>query len=91
MEVNKYRLIREFGGRLSALTDDHYCLRIKTETRELLFAKLKHMANGNSITLTADLKTGELVQKTNGVVKYHGSFYPAKSPNVQSIEPLNRF
>lgn len=79
MEVNKYRLIREFGERIQALTDDHYCLRIKTETRELLFAKLKHMANGNQVTLTADLRTGELTQKTNGVVKFHHSFYPTRT------------
>lgn len=87
MEVNKSRLYHEFGERIQALTDDHYCLRIKTETRELLFAKLKHMANGNQVTLTADLRTGELTQKTNGVVKYRHSFYPAK----QLTQPLINF
>ncbi len=91
MQVNNSKLVNEFRERLIALTEDHYCLRVKTESQELLFAKLKHMANGNSITLSADLRTGVLTQKTNGVVKYHGCFYPTKPTNIPSRNVVERF
>lgn len=68
-------MIADYGERLRSLRSDGYCLRFETLHHDFYFASLKHMANGNSITLSLDILGRTLRQFTNHVLT-HQQVYP---------------
>lgn len=69
------KMIADYEERLRSLRSDGYQLRFNTGNEDFLFASLKHMANGNSITLSLDLHARTLRQLTNHVLT-HRQVYP---------------
>ena len=69
------KLIADYEERLRSLRSDGYRLRFKTGSEDFRFASLKHMANGNSITLSLDFHARTLLQHTNHVLT-HRQDYP---------------
>lgn len=68
-------MIADYEERLRSLRSDGFCLRFDTRGNDFYFASLKHMANGNSITLSLDLHSQTLRQLTNHVLT-HRQVYP---------------
>ncbi len=68
-------MIADYEERLRSLRSDGYQLRFDTGSENFRFASLKHMANGNSITLTLDFFARTLRQHTNQVLT-HQQVYP---------------
>lgn len=68
-------MIADYEVRLRSLRSDGYQLRFDTRRPDICFASLKHMANGNSITLSLDLHSRTLRQHTNHVLT-HQQIYP---------------
>lgn len=69
------KMIADYEERLRSLRSDGYCLRFDTGSKNYRFASLKHMANGNKITLRLDFYTRTLQQFTNHVLT-HRQVYP---------------
>lgn len=69
------KMIADYEERLRSLRSDGYCLRFDTGSKNFRFASLKHMANGNSITLSLNVHTRTLQQLTNHVLT-HRQEYP---------------
>lgn len=63
-----------FGERVHSLTEDGYQVRVSTDTPTLLFARLKHMSNGNEIVLKGYPLTQSITQHTNHVLKFLGVY-----------------
>lgn len=68
-------MIADYEERLRSLRSDGYQLRFDTGSKNFRFASLKHMANGNSITLSLNLYARTLRQHTNHVLT-HQQVYP---------------
>ena len=68
-------MIADYEERLRSLRSDGYRLRFDTGDEDFRFASLKHMANGNSITLSLDVRARTLRQLTNHVLT-HQQVYP---------------
>ena len=68
-------MIADYGERLRSLRSDGYCLRFDSRLPDAYFASLKHMANGNSVTISLDFHARTLCQHTNHVLT-HRQEYP---------------
>lgn len=68
-------MIADYEERLRSLRSDGYCQRFDTRLPDFYFASLKHMANGNCVTLSLDFKERTLIQRTNHVLT-HRQEYP---------------
>lgn len=68
-------MIADYEERLRSLRSDGYSLRFDTRRPDFCFASLKHMANGNGITLSLDVHARTLRQLTNHVLT-HRQEYP---------------
>lgn len=68
-------MLADYEERLRSLRSDGYQLRFNTSSEHFRFASLKHMANGNSITLCLDINARILYQQTNHVLT-HQQVYP---------------
>lgn len=64
----KERLHDDFSERVRSLIADGYCLRVRSEQDGFLFARLKHMSNGNEVKLYAAWWPCVLEQYTNKVL-----------------------
>lgn len=73
-QARMQRLSHDFDERVKSLKEDGYCQRVQVRSSSLLFARLKHMSNGNDIVISGDLERGSLIQKTNGIVKFIGAY-----------------
>ncbi len=73
---NPSQFSKVFKERVRTLLEDRYCLRFKATTPTLWYVRLKHMANGNDITIKGYPKTGQLEQWTNRVLTYRQTFPP---------------
>lgn len=69
------KMIADYEERLRSLRSDGYQLRFDTGDEYFRFASLKHMANGNSITLSLDVPNRTIRQHTNNVLT-HRQVYP---------------
>lgn len=69
------KMIADYEERLRSLRSDGYCLRFESNSEDFRFASLKHMANGNSITLSLNFFARTLLQHTNHVLT-HRQVYP---------------
>lgn len=69
------KMIADYEERLRSLRSDGFRLRFDTRRPDFCFASLKHMANGNSITLSLDVHARTLRQLTNHVLT-HRQVYP---------------
>ena len=69
------KMIADYEERLRSLRSDGFRLRFDTRRPDFCFASLKHMANGNCITLTLDVHARTLRQLTNHVLT-HQQVYP---------------
>lgn len=69
------KMLADYEERLRSLRSDGYQLRFDTGDESFRFASLKHMANGNSITLSLDVHARTLRQLTNHVLT-HRQVYP---------------
>ena len=68
-------MLADYEERLRSLRSDGYQLRFDTGDESFRFASLKHMANGNSITLSFNVHARTLRQFTNHVLT-HRQEYP---------------
>lgn len=68
-------MIADYEERLRSLRSDGYQLRFDTGGEDFRFASLKHMANGNSITLSLNFYARTLRQHTNHILT-HQQVYP---------------
>ena len=68
-------MIADYEERLRSLRSDGFCLRFDSRRPDFYFASLKHMANGNCITLSLDVNARTLRQLTNHVLT-HRQVYP---------------
>lgn len=68
-------MIADYEERLRSLRSDGFCLRFDTRRPDFYYASLKHMANGNSITLSLNFFARTLRQHTNHVLT-HQQVYP---------------
>lgn len=68
------RMAKDYEERLSSLLADGYCCRFDHRGDDLWFAKLKHMANGNSVELRANFPSNTLTQLTNHVLKHQHTY-----------------
>ncbi len=68
-------MLADYEERLRSLRSDGYRLRFDTGDEDFRFASLKHMANGNSITLSLDIHARTLREYTNHVLT-HRQVYP---------------
>ena len=68
-------MIADYEERLRSLRSDGFCLRFDRRDYDFYFASLKHMANGNSITLSLNFYARTLRQHTNHVLT-HQQVYP---------------
>lgn len=64
------KMIADYEERLRSLRSDGFQLRFDTRRPDFCFASLKHMANGNSITLSLDVHARTLRQLTNHVLTH---------------------
>lgn len=71
---NNSTFAKVFKERITSLLEDRYCLRVKSESTTIWYARLKHMANGNEITLMGYPRTGVIEQWTNHVKTYQQTF-----------------
>ena len=71
---SEQRFRQIFGERVRSLTEDGYQVRVSTDTPTLLFARLKHMSNGNEIILKGYPATLSITQRTNHVLKVIGVY-----------------
>lgn len=69
------KMLADYEERLRSLRSDGFRLRFDTRRPDFCFASLKHMANGNSITLSLDVHARTLRQLTNHVLTHH-QVYP---------------
>ena len=69
------KMIADYEERLRSLRSDGYCLRFDSRLSNFYCASLKHMANGNSITLSLNFFARTLRQHTNHILT-HQQFYP---------------
>lgn len=67
-------MIRDYEERLRSLVYDGYQFRHETRNDRFFFARLKHMSNGNSITIVLNFEDMTLTQKTNMVVTHQHSY-----------------
>lgn len=68
-------MLADYEERLRSLRSDGFQLRFDTRRPDFCFASLKHMTNGNSITLAFDIHSRTLRQHTNRVLT-HRQEYP---------------
>lgn len=68
MAQSSFSQLSVIQERISSLLDDGYLIKFISTGQYSLFWKLVHCSNGNVITLTADVRKGRLIQKTNGKV-----------------------
>lgn len=68
------RMSRIFQERFSSLLEDGYKVRVTYMKPDLWLVKLKHMANGNSITLKARVHDYTIIQTTNNIEVYREEF-----------------
>lgn len=68
-------MLADYEERLRSLRSDGYRLRFDTRSPNFCFASLKHMANGNSVTLSLNYFERTLRQLTNHVLT-HRQEYP---------------
>lgn len=61
------RLSNVFEERVRSLTDDQYCLRVRTRLSNIWLARLHHMSNGNDIVIKAYPKENRIIQYTNKI------------------------
>lgn len=73
MVTTSAKIIRIIGQRIRSLVDDGYIEVIYTDMTYYIFAKLRHRANGNVVTITAYPHMDRMIQKTNGKVTYSGT------------------
>lgn len=71
---SEQRFRQIFGERVHSLTEDGYQVRVSTDTPTLLFARLKHMSNGNEIILKGYPATLSITQRTNNILKFIGVY-----------------
>lgn len=69
------QMIADYEERLRSLRSDGYCLRFDSRLSDFYCASLKHMANGNRITLSLNFSSRTLRQLTNRVLT-HQQVYP---------------
>lgn len=69
------KMLADYEERLRSLRSDGYQLRFDTGDEDFRFASLKHMANGNCITLSLDIPNRTIRQHTNHVLT-HRQVYP---------------
>lgn len=63
-----------FQERLFSLLECRYMVRVRTQTNNLWYVRLKHMANGNEVVLKGYPKTRHLEQYTNHILVYQEDF-----------------
>ena len=63
-------MIADYEERLRSLCSDGFYLRFDTRLSNFYCASLKHMANGNRITLTLNFSSLTLRQHTNRVLTH---------------------
>lgn len=63
-----------FQERLTSLLEDGYVVRVKCEDKRLMFVRLKHMGNGNTIILKGYPHERLITQYTNNVKVYEQTF-----------------
>ena len=68
-------MIADYEERLRSLRSDGYCLRFDIRRPDFYYASLKHMSNGNGITISLDFRAVTLCQLTNHVLT-HRQVYP---------------
>lgn len=64
------RVHKIFGERVRSLLEDGYCCRVKRESDTLLYARLKHMSNGNEIRIYGHPLSGGVEQYTNNILTF---------------------
>lgn len=62
-----YKFSKVFDERVSSLLADGYCKRVDTRMVALWFVRLKHMSNGNTITIYGFPQLGIIRQYTNNI------------------------
>lgn len=73
-ENTQKMMIRDYEERLRSLVYDGYQFRHETRNDRFFFARLKHMSNGNSISMVLNFEAKTLVQKTNMVITHQQSY-----------------
>lgn len=68
-------MLADYEERLRSLRSDGFRLRFDTRRPDFCFASLKHMANGNRITLSLNFNSRTLRQLTNRILT-HQQVYP---------------
>lgn len=68
------RVIQDYLERMRSHLSDGYVIRHATSLDNLYMCRLKHMANGNEIVLSARLDDLTLTQRTNHVVTFHNDY-----------------
>lgn len=75
-QLVKTKITKDYVERLRSLLQDGYRCRFTSENDNFYMASLKHMANGNSITLRADFREYYLQQTTNKIVTFRQDYQP---------------
>lgn len=68
------RLSKEYTARLSSLKEDGFAVILETYHPGGIFCKLRHVHNGRVVTLAVDTQRFTITQKTNGLLKFIGTF-----------------
>lgn len=63
-----------FQERLLSLLECRYMIRVRTQSDNLWYVRLKHMANGNEVVLKGYPKTRHLEQYTNHILVHSEDF-----------------
>lgn len=72
-KYSEIRLMLVVAQRATAFLSEGYHFVVKTESVSLMFYSLRHLSNGNTITLIAYPKRNHFVQKRNGVIVASGA------------------
>lgn len=76
MDVRKHKLDTTLGQRVYSLVDDGYYLVSLYSGKRCRVVKMRHRYNSNIVTIVADVESGKMTQKTNGVITYSGEIQP---------------
>lgn len=71
----KVQMLADYEERLRSLRSDGYRLRFDHLRPDFCFASLKHMVNGNNVTLSLDFHARRMRQFTNHILT-HLQEYP---------------
>lgn len=76
MEERRDKRDTILGQRVYSLVDDGYYLVSIYSGKRCRAIKMRHRCNSNVVTIVADVESGEMTQKTNGVITYKGEIQP---------------